>query len=112
MDSASEQKNTGNVIGGHKANLHNPNTSAESKVRSMQILEEIGADPKSKGHGTHSSAHSGTHSGAHSGSVSVDTEGKNPENVARGYKAALSNPNVSEEAKERAEQKLEQMGAQ
>lgn len=26
--------------------------------------------------------------------------------------SALSNPNVSEEAKERAEQKLEQMGAQ
>lgn len=66
-------------------------TSAESKVRSMQILEEIGVDPRSKSHGTHSTthsgAHSGTHSSTHSGSVSVDTEGKNPENVARGYKA-------------------------
>lgn len=58
-------------------------TSAESKARSMQILEEIGSDSKGKSHGTQSGSHSATHSGG----VSIDTEGKNPENVARGYKA-------------------------
>lgn len=95
-------------------------TSEESKERSKQVLEEIGTETKSSGsHGRHASH-----------TTSVDTEGKNPDNVARGYKAydfrilpkqrryelisdsALSNPNVSEEAKERAEQKLEEMGAQ
>ncbi|PSR72176.1 hypothetical protein PHLCEN_2v11968 [Hermanssonia centrifuga] len=39
------------------------------------------------------------------------TENKNPERVAAGLKAAIHNPNVSEEAKERAEDRLEQMGA-
>lgn len=28
------------VIGGHKANLHNPNTSAESKDHSRDVLKE------------------------------------------------------------------------
>jgi hypothetical protein len=28
------------VAGGHKANLHNPNTSQESKERSKRILDE------------------------------------------------------------------------
>lgn len=31
--------NTGNVIGGHKANLNNPNTSEESKQHSREVLE-------------------------------------------------------------------------
>ncbi|KAI0639307.1 hypothetical protein C8Q77DRAFT_1152293 [Trametes polyzona] len=35
----------------------------------------------------------------------------NPGNVARGLKAALSNPNNSEEAKERVAQRLEDMEA-
>ncbi|KAI8986918.1 hypothetical protein BD414DRAFT_487464 [Trametes punicea] len=33
----------------------------------------------------------------------------NPGNVARGLKAAISNPNNSEEAKERAQERLRQM---
>ncbi|KAH9937594.1 uncharacterized protein B0H18DRAFT_1113410 [Fomitopsis serialis] len=33
----------------------------------------------------------------------------NPGNVARGLKAAVSNPNSSEEAKERAQARLEEM---
>lgn len=28
------------VIGGHKANLHNPNTSAEAKEHSKAVLKE------------------------------------------------------------------------
>ncbi|KAI0639305.1 hypothetical protein C8Q77DRAFT_1152291 [Trametes polyzona] len=35
----------------------------------------------------------------------------NPGNVARGLKAAISNPNNSEEAKERASERLQQMDA-
>ncbi|KAH0612773.1 uncharacterized protein H6S33_009153 [Morchella sextelata] len=96
MDSATEGKNPGNVIGGHKANLHNPNTSQKSKDHSRDILEDIGSSTKS----------SGGRSMAHG-----DNDSKNPDNVARGYKAAMSNPNVSSEAKERAGHKLEEMGA-
>lgn len=35
---------------------------------------------------------------------------KNEGNVAGGYKATLKNPNVSDEAKQNAEQKLKEMG--
>lgn len=28
------------IIGGHKANLHNPNTSAEAKEHSKEVLKE------------------------------------------------------------------------
>ena len=31
--------NAGNVAGGHKANLNNPNTSEESKQHSRDVLE-------------------------------------------------------------------------
>lgn len=31
--------NPGNVAGGHKANLNNPNTSEESKQHSREVLE-------------------------------------------------------------------------
>ncbi|PUU78381.1 Conidiation protein 6-domain-containing protein [Tuber borchii] len=97
MDSTSDQKDLGNVIRGHKANLHNPNTSQEAKKHSKEVLEELGIET--------------------SGFVSeisgpdVNIEGKNPGNVAGGYKATLHNPNVSEKAKERAQEKLEEMGA-
>lgn len=39
------------------------------------------------------------------------TDNKNPERVAAGLKAAMHNPNVSEEAKEHAAERLEQMGS-
>lgn len=32
--------NPGNVIGGHKANLNNPNTSDEAKQHSKQVIED------------------------------------------------------------------------
>lgn len=40
----------------------------------------------------------------------VVADNKNPERVAAGLKAAIHNPNVSEEAKERAADRLEHMG--
>ncbi|KAJ7610492.1 Conidiation protein 6-domain-containing protein [Roridomyces roridus] len=36
-----EGKNEGNVRGGHKANLKNPNTSEESKEHSREYLEDL-----------------------------------------------------------------------
>ncbi|EKM54064.1 uncharacterized protein PHACADRAFT_185049 [Phanerochaete carnosa HHB-10118-sp] len=39
------------------------------------------------------------------------TDNKNPERVAAGLKATMHNPNVSEEAKHHAAERLEQMGS-
>lgn len=89
---STDQRNKGNVIGGHKANINNPNTSGQAKQHSQDVLNEIGHDTRSS-------------SGAN------DTTGKNMGNVVGGYKATLKNPNVSQEAKEHAEEVLEDMGA-
>ncbi|KAL7273282.1 hypothetical protein RUND412_003874 [Rhizina undulata] len=84
-----DQRNKGNVIGGHKANLSNPHTSDEAKENSKKILQEnFGGGETGGKHGT-----------------------KNMGNVIGGYKATIHNPNVSDEAKERAEQRLEELGA-
>ncbi|KAI9730062.1 MAG: hypothetical protein M1834_006054 [Cirrosporium novae-zelandiae] len=74
--------NPGNVIGGYKASIHNPNTSKEAKDHSRQVLDE---------------------------EFGIHVDNKNPVNVAGGLKAAISNPNVSNEAKESAEQRLKAM---
>ncbi|EOA85438.1 hypothetical protein ACJQWK_06270 [Exserohilum turcicum] len=82
--------NPGNIIGGHKANLSNPNTSDEAKQHSKEVLQEIenGGDPQS---------------------MTSNSGDKNPNNVAGGLKATLNNPNVSEEAKESAKERLGDM---
>lgn len=36
-------QNSGNIIGGHKANLKNPRTSDEAKENSRKILGDMGA---------------------------------------------------------------------
>ncbi|KAG7004662.1 hypothetical protein G7Y79_00024g056120 [Physcia stellaris] len=79
--------NPGNVVGGHKANLNNPNTSEESKQHSKEVLDQEfnGGNVESSGD-------------------------KNPQNVAGGLKATTKNPNVSDEAKQSAEQRLKEMG--
>ncbi|KAJ9667138.1 hypothetical protein H2201_002658 [Coniosporium apollinis] len=86
--------NPGNVIGGHKANLNNPNTSEESKQHSKEVLEQAS-----------NSGDIDTSSSSSAGS----TEGKNPNNVAGGLKATISNPNTSQEAKDSAKERLDNM---
>ncbi|KAI8580132.1 hypothetical protein K450DRAFT_280125, partial [Umbelopsis ramanniana AG] len=39
-------------------------------------------------------------------------ESKDPRNVVRGYKATLNNPRVSDEAKQHAEQQIDEIGSQ
>ncbi|KAF7516500.1 hypothetical protein G7054_g14133 [Neopestalotiopsis clavispora] len=81
------------IAGGHKANLKNPNTSEESKQHSKQVLN----DEFNGGDGKHLSM------------TASDSGDKNPGNVAGGLKATTKNPNVSEEAKQSAKQRLEGM---
>ncbi|KAH7128295.1 Conidiation protein 6-domain-containing protein [Dendryphion nanum] len=80
--------NAGNVVGGHKANLNNPNTSEESKQHSREVLDNE----------------------YNGGNIEKESDaGKNPNNVAGGLKATLKNPNVSEEAKQDAKERLDAM---
>ncbi|THY36890.1 hypothetical protein D6D01_00011 [Aureobasidium pullulans] len=76
--------NIGNIIGGHKANLSNPNTSEESKQHSLEVIKK----------------ETGTEATSGTGATTHDDDGKDPMRVAAGLKAALHNPNVSDEAKE------------
>merc|ERR1711974_456324 len=60
-----KMSNPGNIVGGHKANLNNPNTSEESKQHSRDVLnnEFNGGDVES-----------------------ASDQGKNPNNVAGGLR--------------------------
>jgi len=78
----------GNVAGGHKANLNNPNTSEESKQHSKEVLENNDFEYQTENTGSGE---------------------KNPNNVAGGLKATLNNPNVSDEAKQSAKERLDNM---
>ncbi|EMD58522.1 hypothetical protein GGP41_005983 [Bipolaris sorokiniana] len=82
--------NPGNVIGGHKANINNPNTSDEAKQHSKEVLQDL-------------------ENGGEITSKSTSDQDKNPNNVAGGLKATLKNPNVSDEAKQSAEERLGQL---
>ncbi|EIN13506.1 hypothetical protein PUNSTDRAFT_129185 [Punctularia strigosozonata HHB-11173 SS5] len=84
--------NPGNVAGGHKANLNNPNTSDESKERSRQVLDELEDSGELQSTGRDST--------------------KNKGNVIGGHKANLKNPNTSEEAKEHSKQVLDELDEQ
>ncbi|KAF2229710.1 conidiation protein 6 [Viridothelium virens] len=78
---------TGNVVGGHKANINNPNTSEEAKQHSKEVLDQE----------------------FDGGKIPQSDEDKNPGNVAGGLKATMKNPNVSDEAKESAKERLDNM---
>ncbi|KAI1662601.1 conidiation-specific protein 6 [Daldinia decipiens] len=80
------------IAGGHKANLNNPNTSQDSKEHSKQVLDNEfnGGDVPKSGNGG-------------------DDGDKNPGNVAGGLKAAINNPKVSEDAKQSAKERLNDM---
>ncbi|THH12230.1 hypothetical protein EW145_g103 [Phellinidium pouzarii] len=75
--------NIGNIAGGHKANLRNPNTSEDAKDHSRQVLEDLDRE------------------------YDAFESQKNEGNVIGGHKATLKNPRVSEEAKEHSREILE-----
>ena len=68
--------------------------SDEAKERSRKVLESYDEpyDPSQASHGT------------------TEQKDKDPGNVARGLKASISNPGVSEEARKNAREKLEKLG--
>jgi len=126
-------KNVGNVIGGYKAALHNPNVSVEGKEHAQKALEELNegtttttstgglidgkdAEHVLAGHKANianptTSEESKQHSmrilEAYIGVEGVD--GKKISNIVAGHKAALHNPNVSAEAKEHSRKVLQEL---
>ncbi|KAH7631424.1 putative conidiation-specific expression protein [Sordaria sp. MPI-SDFR-AT-0083] len=87
-------KDPENVLRGHKATLNNPQQSDAAKEHSKQVLENAD-EPYDQ---------------SSSDTKTTDQGEKDPGNVARGLKAAISNPGVSEEAKESAKEKLKSLG--
>ncbi|KAL1872477.1 hypothetical protein VTK73DRAFT_1474 [Phialemonium thermophilum] len=94
-----------NVLRGHKATLNNPRVLEQAKENSRQVLENMGVDPSERARqGSGSSVESG---GGGYQAHREDLGGKDPGNVARGLKATINNPRVSEEAKQHAREQLE-----
>ncbi|KAF6751669.1 Conidiation protein 6-domain-containing protein [Ephemerocybe angulata] len=102
----SSEKNQGNVIGGLKAAINNPNVSEEAKQRDFQRLQEMGADVEG-----YSAPSGGQQEGGHAYGQGDQIDGKDASRVIGGYKATLSNPRTSEAAKEHAEEVLEELDA-
>ncbi|KAG2007172.1 hypothetical protein CC2G_014889 [Coprinopsis cinerea AmutBmut pab1-1] len=85
-----QSKNAGNVAGGLKASINNPNVSEQAKDNARQRLEGEYIMNEDLGDITDRESSSD----------------KNEGNVIGGYKATLKNPRVSEEAKKKAEDVL------
>ncbi|KAI1373473.1 putative conidiation-specific expression protein [Hypoxylon crocopeplum] len=85
-----------NVYRGHKATISNPNTSAAAKEHSRKVLEEEAGEPVDSSNNVRGVR----------GDTKNQDEQKDPGNVARGLKASISNQNVSDEAREKAKEKL------
>ncbi|OTA59746.1 putative conidiation-specific expression protein [Hypoxylon sp. EC38] len=82
-----------NVYRGHKATISNPNTSKAAKEHSRKVLENAAEEPTDTSNSVR-------------GATKSQDEEKDPGNVARGLKASISNQGVSDEAKEKAKEKL------
>ncbi|KDQ25960.1 hypothetical protein PLEOSDRAFT_1085281 [Pleurotus ostreatus PC15] len=112
-------KNPINVAGGLKAAIHNPNVSEEAKERAAERLHEMGADNQNQSTPQNLTGYSDSESitqqdiayareilEAVGYSIEKPAESTHDEHQTRvlaGYKAALSNPHVSKEAKAHAQ---------
>ncbi|KAB5585690.1 Conidiation protein 6-domain-containing protein [Coniochaeta sp. 2T2.1] len=107
----SDPSDVTNAMRGHKAAISNPNVSEEAKEHSRQVLAAMEGKDSTGSGGSGGSGGGSDKQQTSGGSGSGETvDGKDAGNVARGLKASISNPGVSEEAKERAKEKLAGMG--
>ncbi|KAL1750750.1 Conidiation protein 6-domain-containing protein [Schizophyllum commune] len=133
----SHGKNPERVAAGLKASINNPNVGEEAKESASERLAQMGADQprgtmkqdytrgvdaedvedeyvpgrddERTGLGDFTEEPSGRRGGTATGDATGS--GKDEGNVIRGYKATLHNPRVSDEAKERAQDYLEEHDA-
>ncbi|KAK4458156.1 Conidiation protein 6-domain-containing protein [Cladorrhinum samala] len=85
-----------------------PEMASPSSKKASHSSSNLKSSPSSHNKKTRSSSSGDMSSGA--SAASPDMEGKDRSHVIRGLKAAIANPNVSEEAKERDRQKLKSLG--
>jgi len=97
--STSSQTHEHRVAGGYKATISNPNTSEEAKEHARLKLAEMGAEYEDEPQMQYREEE---HRGEHHDSA-------HHSRVMAGYKATISNPNNSEEAKEHARRMLAEM---
>ncbi|XDG06129.1 hypothetical protein ABKA04_005744 [Annulohypoxylon sp. FPYF3050] len=97
---ADMEKDPENVYRGHKTTLSNPRTSQAAKEHARQVLENETGEPVDASNNIRGVT-----------GDSSQGEQKNTANVVRGLKASLNNQSVSDEAKERAKEKLKNLGA-
>ncbi|KAI0323879.1 hypothetical protein GY45DRAFT_1399019 [Cubamyces sp. BRFM 1775] len=95
--SSSGQANGNHIAGGFKATLHNPKVTEEAKERAAACLDEMGVDADRP-------SSSGGHSPSATKTDTLSTQYLNQ--VAGGYKAMISNPCTSEDAKQHAREIL------
>ncbi|EPS33067.1 hypothetical protein PDE_08029 [Penicillium oxalicum 114-2] len=98
-----------NAARGYKAAIHNEHVSIEAKDHAEEMLRELNEEEA-----RHELLEGGEHPlyHRHRRQSSIGKRASSPQeriNAARGYKAALHNPLVSEEGKDHARQMLEQM---
>ena len=133
-----EQKNPERVAAGLKATLHNPSVSAEAKSRAQARLKEMGVDsadvktPSHKAKDSKTADETQPHDLRHEENVIGEYEMPEEHRILGGYKAALkssvvlvnfvvfftdleimcscrlTDPNVSEEAKQHAKEVLKE----
>ncbi|KAI4086072.1 MAG: hypothetical protein LQ348_002703 [Seirophora lacunosa] len=97
--------NPGNIVGGHKANLNNPSMSNRAPTGSQNHLTFVSdTSEESKQHSKD------VLDNEFAGGNVEKSDGKNPQNVAGGLKATVNNPQVSQEAKDSAQERLKDMG--
>ncbi|KAJ7198456.1 hypothetical protein GGX14DRAFT_665545 [Mycena pura] len=94
------------VAAGLKSALARPDVSDEAKERAEERLKEMALDEPSDTPG-HASGESKAKT-ATSANEGMEADGRDSVRVQAGYKAALSNPRVSEEAKQNAREYLEE----
>ncbi|RDB19737.1 Conidiation-specific protein 6 [Hypsizygus marmoreus] len=97
-----ESEHTKRVLAGYKASLNNPRVSEEAKQHARDFLKQHEA------YGERQSREILSAAGYHE---RVSDEAEHNKRVLAGYKAALINPNVSEEAKVHAREYLKEHGA-
>ncbi|KAI5798438.1 hypothetical protein FPQ18DRAFT_254116, partial [Pyronema domesticum] len=89
-------------LGGYKSALKNPNVSQSAKQHLQEVLDE-----QFDGGDTEHFSNAPSRGGYGRDDSYSDFHGKRHSNVLGGLKATLKNPNVSEEAKQRAKERLE-----
>ncbi|SCZ94153.1 BZ3500_MvSof-1268-A1-R1_Chr12-2g03721 [Microbotryum saponariae] len=89
------------VLSGYKATAHKQNLPEETRKHAEEMIQKL-EESHAASVGEGASGGSGGGSGA--------DEQQHQHRVAGGLKAAIHNPNVSEEAKQSAQEKLEKLG--